>query len=447
MPDPEWPPCMGNIKAARGIPVPCRLHEDLGWRYDLGGARIDDHAADPRGLHQLAAQPHRRRADARRRRGASPRSCRERGLWLVADEAYEDVLFDGAEHVSAASLPGMYERTISVFTFSKSYAMTGLRLGYVVCSDAQRARADEEGAVLYLQQRHLDRAVRRRSVRSKDPQDSIETFRARTPGEARSLLRRHPRARRRRVLRRAAAWRVLRVPADRATAGERRIPEPGSRSWAMAEHLIARGRIGCVPGVDFGANGEGYIRFCFARERAELGRRPRLDAGGLRLRRRSAGSRQLSISHPSSSSMSTSGFEMCPRMKVRGPGDRFTSVGVNAMLSCSPIDGFGREIANRQRHFARAGSATARFDVLDRIRGARRFGADVENEFDRPRAIRAAVVSGPSGVRPPRALAARTDPPRLPRAHAALHAYDQVVEIEGLLQHLEASDVEARDAP
>jgi aspartate/methionine/tyrosine aminotransferase len=38
----------------------------------------------------------------------------------------------------------------------------------------------------------------------------------------------------------------------------------------LAEFLIARGRIGCVPGVDFGANGEGYIRFCFARDRAEL---------------------------------------------------------------------------------------------------------------------------------------------------------------------------------
>jgi aspartate/methionine/tyrosine aminotransferase len=38
----------------------------------------------------------------------------------------------------------------------------------------------------------------------------------------------------------------------------------------MAEHLISRGRIGCVPGADFGANGEGYVRFCFARERTEL---------------------------------------------------------------------------------------------------------------------------------------------------------------------------------
>jgi aspartate/methionine/tyrosine aminotransferase len=43
-----------------------------------------------------------------------------------------------------------------------------------------------------------------------------------------------------------------------------------SRSWAMAEYLISQGRIGCVPGADFGANGEGYVRFCFARGRDEL---------------------------------------------------------------------------------------------------------------------------------------------------------------------------------
>jgi aspartate/methionine/tyrosine aminotransferase len=43
-----------------------------------------------------------------------------------------------------------------------------------------------------------------------------------------------------------------------------------SISWALTEHLIARGRIGCIPGADFGAHGEGYIRFCFARDRGEL---------------------------------------------------------------------------------------------------------------------------------------------------------------------------------
>jgi aspartate/methionine/tyrosine aminotransferase len=47
-------------------------------------------------------------------------------------------------------------------------------------------------------------------------------------------------------------------------------PRPDSLSWTMTEYLIARGRIGCVPGADFGANGEGYVRFCFARSRQEL---------------------------------------------------------------------------------------------------------------------------------------------------------------------------------
>jgi aspartate/methionine/tyrosine aminotransferase len=43
-----------------------------------------------------------------------------------------------------------------------------------------------------------------------------------------------------------------------------------SLSWSMTEYLIAEGRIGCVPGADFGASGEGYVRFCFARDRKEL---------------------------------------------------------------------------------------------------------------------------------------------------------------------------------
>jgi len=47
-------------------------------------------------------------------------------------------------------------------------------------------------------------------------------------------------------------------------------PADGSVSWRMVEHLITHGRIGCVPGVDFGGNGEGYVRFCFARDRREL---------------------------------------------------------------------------------------------------------------------------------------------------------------------------------
>lgn len=57
-------------------------------------------------------------------------------LWIVSDEAYEHVLYDGGVHVSIGTLlPAGYEKIISVYSYSKSYAMSGLRLGYFACTD------------------------------------------------------------------------------------------------------------------------------------------------------------------------------------------------------------------------------------------------------------------------------------------------------------------------
>jgi len=56
----------------------------------------------------------------------------EKDLVVISDEPYEDIIFDGLEHESIAAFPGMFERTVTCFAFSKSYAMTGLRLGYIV---------------------------------------------------------------------------------------------------------------------------------------------------------------------------------------------------------------------------------------------------------------------------------------------------------------------------
>src|SRR5205807_4527471 len=70
----------------------------------------------------------------RREAEAVARFARERDLLVVADEAYEDLVYDG-EHVSIASLDGMFERTINSFTLSKSFAMTGWRLGYVAACE------------------------------------------------------------------------------------------------------------------------------------------------------------------------------------------------------------------------------------------------------------------------------------------------------------------------
>jgi arginine:pyruvate transaminase len=57
--------------------------------------------------------------------------CRRHDLWLVSDEVYRSLVFEG-EHVSPAGLPGMAERTVTVDSVSKSHAMTGWRLGWVV---------------------------------------------------------------------------------------------------------------------------------------------------------------------------------------------------------------------------------------------------------------------------------------------------------------------------
>ena len=139
VPDPEWPPCVGNVVAARGHPVGCRLHEPLGWRYDP--SELEACVTDRTRAIYLNS-PHNptggilTRADVE----SVARLARERDLWVLSDEAYEDIRSDDAEHVSIASLPGMYERTISVYTFSKTFAVTGLRLGYTAVGDATLRR-------------------------------------------------------------------------------------------------------------------------------------------------------------------------------------------------------------------------------------------------------------------------------------------------------------------
>ena len=266
VPDPEWPPCAGNIVAARAVPVPCPLHEGLGWRYDLDelASKI---SSKTRAIY--VNSPHNptggvlTRADV----DAIAALVQRHGLWLISDEAYEDVVFDGTEHVSPASLPDMYERTIPIYTFSKTYAMTGLRLGYLAARDATLRERMKK--VLFYTASNVSSVVQYGGVGALDgPQDCIEAFRAELQAR-RDLfyagVREH-----------AAAVLSGAPPAGAFYAFLRIAPswEPpaaaDSISWAMAEYLISRGRIGCVPGADFGARGEGYIRFCFARDRGEL---------------------------------------------------------------------------------------------------------------------------------------------------------------------------------
>jgi len=60
----------------------------------------------------------------------------EHDLTVITDEAYEYFVYDGKKHFSIGSVPGMKERTISTFTFTKTYAMTGWRIGYLHADEA-----------------------------------------------------------------------------------------------------------------------------------------------------------------------------------------------------------------------------------------------------------------------------------------------------------------------
>jgi aspartate/methionine/tyrosine aminotransferase len=60
------------------------------------------------------------------------RLCREHGTYIITDEIYEHILFDGLKHVSMATLPGMEERTVTISGISKTFSATGWRVGYVI---------------------------------------------------------------------------------------------------------------------------------------------------------------------------------------------------------------------------------------------------------------------------------------------------------------------------
>jgi aspartate aminotransferase len=275
LPDPEWPATAGNILVAKGVPVPYALRESAGWRFDIEELE----AKITRNTRVLYVNSPNNptggvltRADLERIAAVAMRH----GLWVISDESYEDVVFEG-EHVSIASLPDMYQRTIPVYTFSKSYAMTGLRLGYAAIKDATiRERARK---ILFHTSSNIGSVVQFGGIGALEgSQQCIEDFR--TELRARrdffyrgieeacvGVLSGKPPA--------GAFYAFLKISSDwsgpTATSPDPSANSTASPSWQMAENLIKNGRIGCVPGIDFGANGEGYVRFCFARDRTELG--------------------------------------------------------------------------------------------------------------------------------------------------------------------------------
>ena len=178
---------------------------------------------------------------------------RERDLWVVSDEAYEHLLYDGARHVSFASLPGMAERTVTACTFSKSYAMTGWRVGYAVSPAALRPVM---GPLLSFYTTHgVFPSVQRAALAAvTGPQDAVEAMR-RAYEERRNAL-----------LAGLAGQAAIVVPAPRGAfyafanvAGARR----GRDVWELVDEWLALG-VAVLPGTAFGPEYPDWVRMSLA---------------------------------------------------------------------------------------------------------------------------------------------------------------------------------------
>ena len=173
----------------------------------------------------------------------------DRELVVIADEAYEDLVYDG-EHVSIASLPGMFERTITTFTLSKSYAMTGWRIGYAVATEPWTTGLAK--ATLYSSNGVSTPTQWAALAAFTTESDFLETSRA-AFRERRDLL--------------VGGLNDLGLKCAPPAGAFYAFPDVNSISQdsrKAAEFLLDKAQVATVPGVVFGPQGEGHVRFSFS---------------------------------------------------------------------------------------------------------------------------------------------------------------------------------------
>ncbi len=182
----------------------------------------------------------------------------EHDLWVVSDEAYEHILFDDVKHVSVAALPGMAARTVTAYTYSKTYAMTGWRVGYVVSPPAMRGVM---GPILTFYTTNGVFPAVQTAARAAitGPQDAVETMR-RSYQDRRDLL------------------------LDGLAASGVRVPTPqgafyafpdvtaalnGGDIWTLVNEWLEMG-VAVLPGTAFGDEYGNRVRLSLASRREDI---------------------------------------------------------------------------------------------------------------------------------------------------------------------------------
>ena len=181
--------------------------------------------------------------------------ARERDLVVIADEAYEDLVYDG-EHFSIASLPGMAERTITCYTFSKTYGMTGWRGGYAAAKEPFMTALRKivlystNGVATFVQHAMLTALA--------TPQAKIDA------------LREEYRTRRDLLVAGLNEVGLECAPPAGAFYAFANAEKIDKNSRKAAQILLDEAHIATIPGSVFGAQGEGHLRFGYAIPIAEI---------------------------------------------------------------------------------------------------------------------------------------------------------------------------------
>ncbi len=175
---------------------------------------------------------------------------RRRGIWLMSDEVYERIVYDRPVAASILDIAEPEDRVMVINSFSKSWAMTGWRMGWMVTSEAIHPVLDKlieintSGAPTFLQPAAVT------AIREGEPfvKSMIERCRV-----GRDL-----------VIQGLARFPRIRVTAPAGAFYAFFRVDGMSDSLTFAKEIVRRCKVGLAPGAAFGPAGEGYLRLCFA---------------------------------------------------------------------------------------------------------------------------------------------------------------------------------------
>ena len=227
-----------------------------GWRLDLQRL-LDELKPGTRALYLNSPNNPTGWTISREAQRAILEHCRRHGIWILADDAYERLYFgQGGLAPSFLDLREPEDRVISANTFSKSWLMTGWRLGWLVVPPALTAdlgkliEYNTSSAPVFVQRAGIAAVTQGEPVVAR----TLERFR-----DARDFL----------VSELGRISQVSVAPPDGTMYAFLRIDGMGD-SLAFCKRLVREHGLGLAPGSAFGPHGEGFVRWCFAADQAKL---------------------------------------------------------------------------------------------------------------------------------------------------------------------------------